>query len=685
MEAFIRKPEAYLARNRAILEEGMSVGAIIRPTEFLFGSTGLSSLPTRIPLAGRAFTAFSRSFEYFIMVGQAELYKVTKAKLTNRPLAGSVKKSGLSFDRQIIGDVPINQSGARADMIDIGKAIRRELGTEEYAILGIRPTQQTFEAFTLFAARFFRANIGLIGMAIQPRRSIGSWEARRALAQMVAGATALTVGVHYAKTGRPPNLTDPYAPDWFQVPVGKTYFNFFGPLYPYFKTMARISLELGRGDPGAAMKQAARFLRSKESLPLRGINLTAELMVNGESTTFEGEAIDKSWKGVARGAAEFGAPLAPTGIAEAVADGRHEAIVTEVFGMTGRASPYNQMDILFQQYINDPNNPMSMARKRHDRELGGSYRDASPAEKDYMKEHHLELYDREIQAGSGDYGEARREWDIAKSDAIKMEISHGERLHNPSHKDGMIGGAEFRKEFAGIQQTYWKSIEDTNARIGLFQEEQDIDDIDNEYDKAMYEWTQIYETSKNPRTNEIDWEQVEDKKQVFEDKTPEYMLQYIHDNTGLGHSKIGRELVHDRRELRKYWDKKNEIIADLPPWQRQLHEDWSDMPEEQQRQVRDSRYQEINTKVNRMLSQWLYREEKAGNTQAGYWEEKLVRWGYVTDPVTERGVDKRLELNKKMGIHGQVTTPRTVSSVTAAPSAAPTSGDPYADIAPPAR
>ena len=685
LEAFIRKPEAYLARNRAILEEGMSVGAIIRPTEFLFGSTGLSSLPTRIPLAGRAFTAFSRSFEYFIMVGQTELYKVTKAKLTNRPLMSTTKRTGMSLDRQIIGDVPINQAGARTDMIDVGKAIRRELGTEDYAILGIRPTQQTFEAFTLFAARFFRANIGLIGMAIQPRRSIGSWEARRALAQMVAGATSLTVGAHYHQTGRPPNLTDPYAPDWFQVPVGKTYFNFFGPLYPYFKTMARISLELGRGDPGAATTQAARFLRSKESLPLRGINLTAELMVNGESTTFEGEAIDKSWKGVARGAAEFGAPLAPTSIAEAVADGRHEAIVTEVFGLTGRASPYSQMDILFQQYINDPNHPMAMARKRHDRELGGSYRDASPAEKDYMKIWHEDLYEREIQAGSGDYGDARREWDIAKSDAIKMEISHGERLHNPSHKDGMIGGAEFRKKFAGIQQTYWKSIEDTNARIGLFQEEQDIDDIDNEYDKAMYEWTQIYETSKNPRTNEIDWEQVEDKKQAFEDKTPEYMLQYIHDNTGLGHSKIGRELVHDRRELRPYWDKKNQIIDDLPPWQRQLHEDWSDMPEEQQRQVRDSRYQEINTKVNRLLSQWLYREEKSGNTQAGYWEEKLVRWGYVTDPVTQRGVDKRLELNKTMGIHGQVTTPRTVSSVTAAPSATPTSGDPYADITIPAR
>jgi len=667
-EAFIRKPEAYLTKNRAIIEEGMSIGAIIRPTEFLFGRTGISSLPTRIPIAGRAFSAFSRSFEYFIMVGQTELYKVTKGRLTNRPLMtrpGGVGARGLIPDRQLIGDIPINQSGARQEMIDVGKAIRRQLGTEDYALLGIRPTQQTFEALTLFAGRFMRANIGLIGMAMRGPRSAGSWEARRALAQMLAGATAMTTGIHYAQTGRPPNFTDPYAADWFQFPIGRTYYNMFGPLYPYFRTMARIALSTKEGDSAKALKQAKQFMQSKAALPLRAIGITADLMAFGESRTFEGDKIDlTSVGGIATGLSEFGVPIAPQGMAEAAKDGRHEAIVAEVLGLTGRASPYSQMDILFQRYINDPNNPMSTEREDHRREPGGPYRDASPAEKDYMKEMHPDLWKREVESSSGDYGEARREWEDAKGIAIGKEIHFGNRLHNPGHTEGMIDGIEFREQFATIQQEYWTKLKATNARLGLFEEETDINDIDNPHDKAMYEWTQMYETSQirdsvtGELTGELDWEQVEDLKEEFESRTPEHLLEYIYDNTGLSHSKIGRELVHDRRELRPYWDKRDEIIASLSPQQQQNYEEWQAMTEEQRRQTKAPRYMRARRIVNKLLSLWLYDESEKGNTKAGYWEEKLVKWGYVTDPITDRGNDMRRELNKKMGISGQVTFPR---------------------------
>ena len=686
LEAFIRKPEAYLTKNRALIEEGMSIGAIIRPTEFLFGSTGISSLPTRIPIAGRAFTAFSRSFEYFIMVGQTELYKVTKARVTNRSLmtkpGGVVPKIGGKLpipipDRQIIGDIPINQSGARQELIDVGKAIRRELGTEDYALLGIRPTQQTFEALTFFAARFMRANVGLIGMAMRGPRSAGSWEARRALAQMLAGATAMTAGIHYHQTGRPPNLTDPYAPDWFQFPIGKTYYNMFGPLYPYFRTMARIALSTKEGDPDKALRQGKQFLQSKSGLLIRALGISAEVMVTGESRTFEGETIDKSPSGLATGLAEFGVPIAPQGMVEAARDGRHEAIVAEVLGLTGRASPYSQMDILFQQYINDPSNPMSIAREDHKREPGGSYRDASPLEKDFMKEAHLELYNREVESSSGDYGEARREWEDAKGIAIRKEIHFGNRLHNPGHTEGMIDGIEFREQFATIQQEYWTKLKATNARLGLFEEETDINDIDNPHDKAMYEWTQIYETSQirdsvtGELTGELDWEQVEDLKEEFESRTPEHLLEYIYDNTGLSHSKIGRELVHDRRELRPYWDKRDEIVKGLSAQEQQNYEEWNAMGEEQKRMTQAPRYMRTRRKVNKLLSLWLYDESEKGNTKAGYWEEKLVKWGYVTDPITDRGNDMRRELNKKMGISGQVTFPRYTG---APPPALPAEG-----------
>ena len=466
----------------------------------------------------------------------------------------------------------------------------------------------------------------------------------------------------------------------------------FGPLYPYFRTMARIALSTKEGDSVKALKQAKQFMQSKAALPFRAMGITIDLMAFGEARTFEGDKIDlTSVGGIATGLSEFGVPIAPQGMAEAAKDGRHEAIVTEVLGLTGRASPYTQMDILFQRYINDPNNPMSIERQEHQREPGGSYRDASPSEKDYMKEVHSELWKREVEASSGDYGEARREWEDAKTIAIGKEEEAGDRLHNPGHSLGMIGGIEFREEFAEIQTEYWTKLKATNARLGLFEEETDINDIDNPHDKAMYEWTQIYETSQiispttGEPTGELDWEQVEDLKEEFEARTPEHLLEYIYDNTGLGHSKIGRKLVHDRRELRPYWDKRNEIVASLSPEEQQDYAEWQAMTEEQKRMTHAPQFMFTRRKVNALLKRWLYNESERGNTKAGYWEEKLVYWGYETDPWTDRGVDFRRELNKKMGISGQVTQPRYTGTVLPPRPAEGVTNDPYADLLPQAR
>ena len=235
--------------------------------------------------------------------------------------------------------------------------------------------------------------------------------------------------------------------------------------------MARIALSTKEGDLDKALRQAKQFMQSKAALPFRAMGITIDIMAFGEARTFEGDKIDvTSVGGIATGLSEFGVPIAPQGMVEAARDGRHEAMVAEVLGLTGRASPYSQMDILFQQYINDPNNPMSIAREDHKREPGGSYRDASPSEKDFMKEAHLELYNREVESSSGDYGEARREWEDAKGIAIRKEIHYGNRLHNPAHTEGMIGGIEFREQFAKIQTEYWTKLKATNARLGLFEE-----------------------------------------------------------------------------------------------------------------------------------------------------------------------------------------------------------------------
>jgi len=90
-------------------------------------------------------------------------------------------------------------------------------------------------------------------------------------------------------------------------------------------------------------------------------------------------------------------------------------------------------------------------------------------------------------------------------------------------------------------------------------------------------------------------------------------------------------------------------------------------------------------KVNALLKRWLYNESERGNTKAGYWEDKLVYWGYETDPWTDRGVDFRRELNKKMGISGQVTQPRYTGTVLPPRPAEGATNDPYADLLPQAR
>jgi len=201
----------------------------------------------------------------------------------------------------------------------------------------------------------------------------------------------------------------------------------------------------------------------------------------------------------------------------------------------------------------------------------------------------------------------------------------------------------------------------------------------------MYETSQIRDSVTGELTGELDWEQVEDLKEEFEARSPEHLLEYIYDNTGLGHSKKGRELVHDRRELRPYWDKRDEIVASLSSQEQQNYAEWQDMTEEQRRMTQAPRYMYTRRKVNKLLSLWLYDESEKGNTKAGYWEEKLVKWGYVTDPITDRGNDMRRELNKKMGISGQVTFPRYTGAPPPPRPADGTTNDPYADLLPQAR
>lgn len=435
--------------------------------------------------------------------------------------------------------------------------------------------------------------------------------------------------------------------------------------------MSQATIE---GDPAKALVQGKNFLNSRQGIPFRAMGITVEMLATGEATTFEGEKINLSGKGVMHAATEFGAPIAPTSIAEAIIDGRYESIPTEVFGLTGRASPFSQMDILFQQHINDPKHAMSLLRKEEDRELGGSYRDASPSEREWMREQYEELYARELAAGSGDFGMANREWNDAKVEAFRREDQINLQFRVPSKDPNtpMLDGKAYRDEFQEIQADHWTAVENTNKRLGLFQEERELEDIDDPFEKAMHEYHQIYMGSKNAQDKVI-WDVAADKLDAFEKKTPPNVMEYIYNNTGLYHTKLGDILIQDRRDLRKYWDKRDEIIASLHPQEQELYEEWDKMTSEQQQMTGGNRFMRVRTKVNALMSGWMFKQDQAGNEKVGWWEEKLVLWGYDLTPVTDLGKDKRKDLNEKMEIVGEVREPRKREQVTTStpPPAAP--------------
>ena len=171
-------PDGFANRNFDVMDEGMNVAAISRPTEYMFERTGLASAPTRIPFVGNVLKRFNRAFEWYVIAGQTELYKSARKNLI------PVKDTpwGGAYDNVAAMD----------ELIGLGKAIRKELGTESYAILGIRPTQQSIESLLFFAPRFFRANIGLIMQQFNTGQA--GWEARKALGSMMAGGIVPQIG-----------------------------------------------------------------------------------------------------------------------------------------------------------------------------------------------------------------------------------------------------------------------------------------------------------------------------------------------------------------------------------------------------------------------------------------------------------------------------------------------------------
>lgn len=649
VRAIVKEPEAWIKKNREFLDEGQSVGAILRPTEWMFDPTGIASIPTRIPLFGPAFRGFQRSFEWFIIVGQTELYKSVRSSKLLKGVA----------DRDEF--IPLQSDEALKTMIDAGKAIRKELGTENMAILGIRPTQRTIEQLTFFASRFMRANIGLVALALRPTRLGGktgmrnadSIEAKRALLSMLGGGTAMLTGAHYALTGRPPNVHDPFAPDWFQIPIGRTYYNFMGPLYPYFRSVAQAAQRTKEGDPAAGLEVAWRFLNSKAGIPFRLMGITGEMMVNGEARTFEGDVIDPSLKGVGTAAMEVTVPLSVTGVADALSEGRYEATLSEVFGLTGRAHPNAQMDILFQRHINDPNHDLYKERVEDEIPTGGTWYDASPYEQKYMEEAYPSIAADILQSGRGDYGEASRQFHALDTEYIKKQEDLSKRLYKQVQGQTIIDGSEFRSQLEDLQRERYAKHDKIIQDFGLFTESPKIE---SQQEQDLYDYHQVFANSKDAAGN-IKWATLDEEMAEFEERVGDKRLEYILKQTGLNNSETVRQLRKDKRELQEVWDHRDDYVKTFPLDLQLAYYEYRDMPVVLQRQANPA-IQNIVNLVSQESAIWLLERDRAGDKTAGYLEEKLVYWGYETTPYTQAGVEMLREINEDLGFEGRGMDPR---------------------------
>ena len=303
--ALIKEPLSYVEKNISTIDEGVRMGAIVPPSEYLFSAQGLSSLPAKVP----GFRQANRAFEWFTFVGQHELYKAARGN-----------------------------AQSQAELVSVSSAIRKIMGTESSALSGVTRRQQAVEAWLAFAPRFYRATHGMVAQAFTP--GPGGNEARKALGAMLAGGTAITIGAHYASTGTLPNFDRPEREDWAKFKFRGSYVSAFGPFHNLFRTLARAGVYTAQGEPGRAATEVRRYATSKASIPVRSALSLADLYAKGYTTTFEGEKITASPGGALTWLKEQ-APIGPAGAVESVVEGHPEGVL----GVTGlNIRPLSQLN-----------------------------------------------------------------------------------------------------------------------------------------------------------------------------------------------------------------------------------------------------------------------------------------------------------------------------------------------------
>jgi hypothetical protein len=210
----------------------------------------------------------------------------------------------------------------------------------------------------------------------------------------------------------------------------------------------------------------------------------------------------------------------------------------------------------------------------------------------------------------------------------------------------------------------------------LFQDERDIPT--DEYERALYDYRELFKANTDQSTQRINWNLLDEALEDFEAGLSSEIKKYIHNNTGLNRDKTARDLFDDKKILREYWDKKDEIAATMPPEFQDVHKQWRAMSDmEREKFVFSPQVRTAMEHINRQTKMWLVDMYEAGDSRAEDFETKLVKWGYETTPVTPAGQKLQRELLRKLGTEDQMKLPfeRTVPDMPGQPAASPAVDD----------
>jgi len=560
--SLVNQPFSYVDKNFDVIMRGIDSGAIQPPTELLFGKRGLSALPTKIPLLGTVFTRTNRAFEWFTFVGQVELYKAAEAGVLSRTGAVLLDTSG-----NVITDVAYRE--VQDELISLSSAIRKTLGTESYARLGVSPRQQKIEALLAFAPRFYRAFVGLMSQVFTG--GPGGARARKVMGLMIGGATALTIAVNLATQRKMPNYTDVEDADWGKAKFGDSYVSFYGPFHPYFRTIARFGVYMAQGKPEKALNEVQRLFTSKASLPLRSFRQWGEVFFTGEARTYEGETIDFTPDGFANWLEEQ-APISPSQVTRGLVEGRPEEIIN-IIGVN-----------VVQSFRMDRKEARNKELERLRKEgktpeiLPGSYEDQDyrvtrkvSAAPSVMEAH--KIYTEHVGKFGGEFSTY-----LDKKEKINVE--YADKITEAAEKHG--AGETFREGLTQLNNDrgirlndldkeypeLMKTLEDQEPQKPLFNRilhaymdatsDPDLDDEFTGFDFEKFE-SRIAALEKTP---------------IFVEFGPEAITAiqgYLHEND----HPLVKELRADRELLRDYWEIPDKYMASrVTPYHQQRLQDY---------------------------------------------------------------------------------------------------------------